>query len=101
VSGQFAFIPCADGLREIQVTPGATLVAGWHAPGQVTGSPIVGGNTVYSLDPGGTLYALDTATGSVRATLSVGTLSRFATPTLSGSSIFIGTLTGIVAVGIQ
>ena len=100
VSGQFAFIPCADGLREIRVAPGATLVAGWHAPQQVTGSPIVGGNTVYSLDPGGTLYALDAATGSVRAMLSVGTTSRFATPTLSQGIIFIGTLTGVVAVGI-
>jgi hypothetical protein len=68
----------------------------------VTGSPVVGGNTVYSLDPaGGMLYALDTATGSTRATISVGTTSRFATPTLYQNSVFVGTLTGIVAVGIQ
>ena len=46
------------------------------------------------------LYALNAATGEVRATLSVGTTSRFATPALSQGSIFIGTLTGIVAVGI-
>jgi hypothetical protein len=47
------------------------------------------------------LYALDAATGSTRATISVGTTSRFATPTLYQNSVFVGTLTGIVAVGIQ
>jgi outer membrane protein assembly factor BamB len=102
VSGQLVFIPCADGLREIKLESGTSLVPGWQAPQQVTGSPIIGGNTVYSLDPaGGVFYALDAATGSVRATLSVGTTSRFATPTLTQSSIFIGTLKGVVAVSIR
>lgn len=101
VSGLTLFIPCTDGLRQLQLASGTNLVPGWQAPQQVTGSPVVGGNTVYSLDPaGGTLYALDAATGSVRATISVGSTSRFATPTLFQSSIFAGTLTGIVAVGI-
>ena len=100
VSGLSLFIPCDDGLRQLQLEAGAHLVAGWHAPQQVTGSPAIGGQTVYSLDPGGgVLYALNAATGEVRATLSVGATSRFATPTLSQGSIFIGTLTGIVAVG--
>jgi len=102
VSGQLAFIPCADGLREIKVESEANLVAGWHAPQQATGSPVIGGQTVYSLDPGGgMLYALNVTTGAVRATVSVGTTTRFATPTLYQGSIFVGTLTGIVAVGVQ
>ena len=101
VNGSVAFIPCADGLREIQLGSGGTLLAGWQASGQVTGSPVIGGNTIYSLNPGGgTLYALDATTGSVRATISVGTSSRFATPTLFQNTIFVGTLTGIVAVQI-
>ena len=100
ISGQLAFIPCADGLRELKLTAGTNLVPGWQAQAQVTGSPVIGGNTVYSLDPGGgTLYALNAATGSVRAAFPVGTTSRFATPTISQSSIFVGTMTGIVAVG--
>ena len=99
VSDQTAFIPCADGLREIKLEAGARLVPGWRAQEQVTGSPVIGGQTVYSLDPGGgVLYALNAATGEVRATLSVGTTSRFATPTLYQGSIFIGTMKGIVAV---
>jgi len=101
VSGRKAFIPCADGLREIMLGSTASLVPGWKAPQQVTGSPVIGGNTVYSLDPGsGVLYALDAATGSVRATIPVGTTTRFATPTLYQHSIFVGTETGIAAVGI-
>lgn len=100
MSGLSLFIPCSDGLRQLQLEAGAHLVPGWYAPQQVTGSPVIGGQTVYSLDPGGgVLYALNAATGEVRATLSVGTTSRFATPTLSQGSIFIGTLTGVVAVG--
>ncbi len=101
VSDLSLFIPCIDGLRQLQLASGTNLVPGWQAPQQVTGSPIVGGNTVYSLDSAdGKLYALNAATGALRATLSVGATSRFATPTLYQSSIFVGTLTGIVAVGI-
>ena len=101
VSGSSLFIPCTSGLQQLQLT-GMKLVTGWQAPQQVTGSPVVGGNTVYSLYPaGGTLYALDAATGSMRATISIGSTSRFATPTLYQNSVFVGTLTGIVAVGIQ
>ena len=102
VNGSVAFIPCADGLREIQLGSAGNLLTGWQAPGQVTGLPVIGGNTVYSLYPsGGMLYALDAATGSVRATVSVGTTSRFATPTLFQNTIFVGTMMGIAAVQIH
>ena len=99
VRGSSLFIPCSDGLRQLTLTSGGRLVAGWHAPQAVTGSPVIGGQTIYSLDPEGVLYALNAATGRVRATLSVGATSRFATPTLSRGRIFIGTLSGVVAVG--
>jgi outer membrane protein assembly factor BamB len=98
VRGRSLFIPCADGLRQLMLTAGSRLATGWQAPSAVTGPPVVGGQTVYSLDPGGTLYALNAATGGVRATFPTGATSRFATPALSGSSIFVGTLTGVVAV---
>ena len=102
VNGSVAFIPCADGLSEIKLQPDGTIIKGWQAPGQVTGSPVVGGNTVYSLNPGeGILYALNATTGFVRATVPVGSASRFATPTLLGNTIFVGTLTGIVAIQIH
>ncbi len=96
--GSVLFVPCTDGLRQITVGPGARLTLGWHAPSQVTGSPVIGGHTVYSLDPQGTLYALDVDSGAIRTTVSVGATSRFATPTLAGGRVFVGTLTGVVAV---
>ena len=95
--GSQLFVPCVDGLRQVLVGPGANLTLGWQASAQISGSPIVGGHTVYSLDPEGTLYALDAASGTVHAMLSVGATSRFATPTLSGTQVFVGTLTGVVA----
>ena len=91
-------MPCTNGLQQVQVGPGVHLTVGWKAPAQVTGSPVVGGHTAYSLDPGGTLYTLDIASGQVRATVSIGATSRFATPTLSGDHVFVGTLAGVVAV---
>ncbi|HYK85914.1 MAG TPA: PQQ-binding-like beta-propeller repeat protein [Ktedonobacteraceae bacterium] len=99
--GSQVFVPCTEGVLEVTVGPGASLHLGWQAPSQVTGSPIVGGHTVYTLDTGGTLYALDAANGNVRATLSVGATSRFASPTLSGNKVFVGTLNGVVAATIS
>jgi outer membrane protein assembly factor BamB len=105
VSGQSLFIPCTNGLRQLQLTGSAILaqlVPGWQAPPQITGSPVVGGDTVYSLDPsGGMLYALDATTGEVRASIQVGSASRFATPALYRTTIFVGTMNAIVAVGIS
>ena len=100
ISGQSLFIPCTNGLRQLILTSNSSaprLSLGWRAPAQVTGSPIVAGQTVYGLDPSGTLYALDAATGVVRATLPIGATSRFATPALSQRTLFTGTLAGVVA----
>jgi outer membrane protein assembly factor BamB len=70
---------------------------GWQADGKIHGSPIIGGHTVYSLG-GPTLYALNSQTGKVQTQVDVGDTSRFATPTLSGSFVFVGTNAGISAV---
>jgi outer membrane protein assembly factor BamB len=97
VVGSRIILPCTDGLREVEVGPGATFKLGWQAPGEVTGSPVVGGKTVYAAGSNGTLYAVNFDDGSVRAQVEVGELSRFATPTLAGGRIFLGTMTGVVA----
>jgi len=100
VSGRSMFVPCEDGLRQVQLEPNGRISLGWQAPAQVSGSPIVGGQTVYSLDRQGTLYALDSGSGAVRASIAVGATSRFATPTLVGAQVVVGTLAGVVAVTI-
>lgn len=100
--GSQIFVPCEDGLRQVIIGSGPSMTVGWHTQSQITSSPIVGGNTVYSLDPnGGTLYALDASNGNVRASLSVGTTSRFTSPTLVGNQVFVGTLNGVVAATIS
>jgi len=97
-AGSQIFVPCTNGLRQISIDSSGKITLGWQAPGQIVGSPVVGGNTVYSLSLDGRLYALDSATGNSRTSVSVGAISRFATPTLSGSRVYVGTMTGVVAV---
>jgi outer membrane protein assembly factor BamB len=95
-------VPCTDGIRKVVISPGGQIMVGWHAHGQVTGSPVIGGHTVYSLDPnGGTLYALNMQDGSTVTSLPVGATSRFATPTLFSGMLFVGTMSGVTAVTIN
>ena len=99
--GSQVFVPCSEGLRRVLDPAGAKLTVDWHAAKQIRLPPIVGGHTLYSLDPGGTLYALDSDTGLVRAKLSLGfAVPHFATPSLSQGRIFVGTLEGVSAVTI-
>jgi outer membrane protein assembly factor BamB len=99
--GTTIFVPCTDGVRQVIVEGGNHLRLGWQAPAQVNGSPVIGGHTVYSLDPGGTLYALNSDTGAVTAKVQIDATSRFATPTLATGQVFVGTLTGVVAITIS
>jgi outer membrane protein assembly factor BamB len=100
--GSTVIVPCEDGIQQLQIGPGADMTPGWKAPSHIMGSPIIGGHTVYSLDPnGGTLYALNIQDGTIVTSLDIGTTSRFATPTLSGSTLFVGTMSGVVAVRIN
>jgi outer membrane protein assembly factor BamB len=56
--------------------------------------------TVYTTDGSGAIYALDAATGASRAHIGVGSLPHFASPSLSGKTVLIGTLNGVTAVTI-
>jgi outer membrane protein assembly factor BamB len=101
VVGSTLFVPCNEGVQQIQISVDGNFTLGWRAA-NVPGSPVVGGHTVYTLERSGTLHALDIETGKDRtAPVNVGATSRFATPTLFQNHIFIGTLTGIVAVTIS
>ena len=99
--GSTFFVPCNEGVQQIQIRSDGSFTLGWQAA-KVPGSPVVGGHTLYALERNGTLHALDLETGKDRtATVNVGATSRFATPTLFHNRVFIGTLTGIVAVTIS
>jgi hypothetical protein len=93
------YAPCTDGVRHLVIGPDGVVHAGWRAPSNVTGSPVVGGGRVWALDPsGGTLYALNEQSGAVAGQISVGTTVRFATPALTGRLVLVPTQTGITAV---
>ena len=98
--GSTIFVPCTNGLLQITVDASGHMHQGWHTSGNIVGSPIVGGHTVYSFSHG-VMYALDKNSGQLITSLNVGSANRFVTPTISGTTIFIGTDAGITAINIS
>jgi len=98
--GTVAYLPCSTGVLQVRVDANGVMTKGWQAPPQIAGSPIVVGTTVWSLQQDGALDGLDAATGALRATVSVGDASRFATPAASGNALFLPTSRGVSAVRI-
>jgi hypothetical protein len=97
--GSTVYVPCTDGVRAVAISSSGHMTVQWHAGSNITGSPVVGGRRVWSIDPGGTLYALGYLTGQVRGSVAIGATNRFATPALYGHHVVIGTLRGLVVVG--
>ena len=99
VAGNVVYVPCVDGLRAVQIDSAGTMHVLWHAASNITGSPVVGGGRVWSLDTrAGVLYALDPNTGAALAQVAVGTTTRFATPAIWGRELRIPTLSGATVV---
>lgn len=98
VDGDVVYVPCTDGVTAVRIGADGGMSVLWRADGSVTGSPVVGGGVVWSLDPGGTLHALDPATGESRSATDVGAASRFATPAASGPLLVVPTLAGVTFV---
>jgi outer membrane protein assembly factor BamB len=100
VSGQTVYLPCSDGIRSATVDPASgRLIPGWHGPGGATGSPVLAGGSVWTVDnEGGLLYLLDPGTGKVRSRLAIGEAPHFASPTVAYGHGYVGTVTGVVAV---
>ncbi len=99
VSGAVAYLPCDDGLRAVSVS-GNTMTIAWHAGG-LTGPPVYAAGTIYTTDGSGAVYALNAATGASLGHISVGSLPHFASPSLSGGTVLIGTTSGVTAVGLS
>lgn len=98
VDGSTVYLPCDDGLAQLSVADDGTIHPGWRVPLQGAGSPVVGGGAVWVIDQGkGQLDVLDPATGAVRQQVPVGRVPHFASPTLSGDLVFLGTMNGVVA----
>lgn len=93
-------VPCTGGLQQLQIGNDGSMHKGWSSNKAPSLSPVIGGHTVYSLGSDGTLYALNLDNGSTRAqiNLQIASLPHFASPTLSGNHIYVGSDTGVVAV---
>ncbi|MGH3765951.1 MAG: PQQ-binding-like beta-propeller repeat protein [Pseudonocardiaceae bacterium] len=102
VAGSTEYIPCSDRTRAVTLDPGGGLQVRWQASVPADGSPVVGGGAVWVTDTDrGILYALDPATGTPRLQIDVGALPHFASPTLAGDHVYLGTTTGVVAIGVR
>ncbi|PZS18812.1 MAG: hypothetical protein DLM57_05470 [Pseudonocardiales bacterium] len=99
VAGAVVYVPCTDGVRAVRIDSSGTMHRLWQAPGSITGSPVVGGGRVWTLDTdAGVLHGLDPRTGASVAQVSVGAVSRFATPALYGNKVLVPTLAGLAVV---
>jgi outer membrane protein assembly factor BamB len=99
VMGDVVYVPCTDGVRAVRVDASGTIHLLWRAAATITGSPVIGGGRVWALDPSsGVLHGLDPNTGQSLGQVSVGAVSRFATPALSGNRVLVGTLAGLSVV---
>jgi polyvinyl alcohol dehydrogenase (cytochrome) len=93
------YMPCTSGLVAVD-TANDQLRIRWRGPASVSGSPVLGGGAVWVASPdAGTLYELAPGTGMVRQQINLGgQLPHFASPSLSGGLLLVGTLTGVTAV---
>jgi outer membrane protein assembly factor BamB len=97
--GAELFIPCTAGIQQVSIGATGSISPGWATITGANGPPVIGSGTVWSLATGpGELYALNTATGAVRAHISVGAVPHFASPTLWNGLVLVGTMHGVVAV---
>jgi outer membrane protein assembly factor BamB len=99
VLGDVVYVPCTDGVRAVHIDAHARMHVLWHADDTITGSPVVGGGRVWTLDTdAGVLHGLDARTGHSLGQVRVGAVSRFATPALSGNRVLVPTLSGLSVV---
>jgi outer membrane protein assembly factor BamB len=100
VVGDTVYVPCSSGgPAAVRLPPGHFRVL-WRGPAAADGSPVAGGGAMWvTANSAGILYQVDPRTGLVRHQIRLGSaLPHFASPSLSGRLVLIGTLRGVVAV---
>jgi outer membrane protein assembly factor BamB len=99
VQAGVVYAPCTEGLRAVRIGSTGRMTLVWKAAGTITGSPVIGGGRIWALDTdGGVLHALDPSTGSSLGAVSVGAVTRFATPAIFGRTMYVGTRAGLSVV---
>jgi outer membrane protein assembly factor BamB len=99
-AGAVAYVPCGSGGMAAVGTAGGRIRVLWRGPPGAQGSPVLGGGAVWVPDYSrGILYQLSPASGRVRHRIRLGgPLPHFASPSLSGRLVLLGTMSGVVAV---
>jgi polyvinyl alcohol dehydrogenase (cytochrome) len=102
--GSIAYEPCASGgMAAVYLNASkAEIKVLWRGPADGNGSPVLGGGAVWVTSysgTGGILYELSPSDGAVRRQLAIGQgLPHFSSLSLGGSSAYLGTLHGVIAV---
>ena len=100
-AGSSIFVPCADGLAALRLHHGASFTVVWRGPSFDAGPPILAGEVVWCVDiGGGVLYGFDAASGRVISRVSIGPVSHFTSPVVSGGELFVAATSRVLAYGI-
>jgi outer membrane protein assembly factor BamB len=95
----YIYVGCLNGLHALKLS-GSTFTEPWNVTTTRYGPPIVSGGIVWSLQiNNGILDGFDPATGAVKFTFNVGSLSHFTTPAASAGRIFVATGNQVKAFG--
>jgi polyvinyl alcohol dehydrogenase (cytochrome) len=98
-NGNTIYVACQSGVRQVTIGSNGSIAVGWSSGVGALESPAVGGGAVWVTNANnGWLYALDAATGKTLASLSLGSVPHFASPTLWNGEVLVGTMSGVVAV---
>jgi outer membrane protein assembly factor BamB len=88
-SSPYIFVPCINGLVELQVANGAFTKV-WLASDLNAGSPIVTGGVVWTVDSNsGTLFGFSVATGHQAYAFPLGTVVHFTGPAAGAGRVFV------------
>jgi outer membrane protein assembly factor BamB len=87
----YLYAPCNNGLVALNVnltTP--SFAFAWQGPAvSFAGPPMLAGGVVWTIDPAGTLYGLDPATGAQRYSFNIVGANHFATPAAGTGRLFV------------
>lgn len=93
------FVPCSSGIQRVTIDIAGRIHLGWRTATGANGPPVYGGGAVWSISTStGVLYALSGATGGTLAQIALGPVPHFASPTLWGGLVLVGTMRGVAAV---
>jgi outer membrane protein assembly factor BamB len=98
--GHHLYVPCQEHIKQVNVdTVHRSVSLGWSGPSvSSAGPPILAGGALWSVAwPGGTLYALNAATGATIATFPLGSVPHFASPSAALGLVLVGTDAGVTA----